>query len=132
MAPRYFTLEEANAAVDELRPVVERMVERRRRFLAARERRGDLTEQAGSNGGDLTPTDFAEVEQELEAEATELARCIEQIQSAGALVKDLDQGLLDFPSMREGEEILLCWHLGEDEIAYWHGLEEGFAGRKPL
>jgi hypothetical protein len=132
MAPRYFTLEEANAAVAELRPVVERMVEHRRRFLDARKRRGDLTEQAGSNGGDLTPTDFAEVEQELEGEATELALCIEQIEAAGALVKDLDQGLLDFPALREGEEILLCWHLGEDEIAFWHGLEEGFAGRKPL
>jgi hypothetical protein len=132
MAPRYFTLDEANAAVDELRPVVERMVEHRRRFVAARDRRGDLTEQAGSNGGDLTPTDFAEVEQALEAEATELARCIEQIQSAGALVKDLDQGLLDFPALRDGEEILLCWHLGEDEIAFFHGTDEGFAGRKPL
>jgi hypothetical protein len=132
MEPRYFTLEEANAAVAELRPVVERMVEHRRRFLDARNRRGDLTEQAGSNGGDLTPTDFAEVEQELEGEATELALCIEQIEAAGALVKDLDQGLLDFPAMRDGEEILLCWHLGEDEIAFWHGLEEGFAGRKPL
>ena len=132
MAPRYFTLDEANAAVDELRPVVERMVEHRRRFAVARDRRGDLTEQAGSNGGDLTPTDFAEVEQELEAEATELALCIEQIQSAGAFVKDLDQGLLDFPALRDGEEILLCWHLGEEEIAFWHGLEDGFAGRKPL
>jgi hypothetical protein len=132
MAPRYFTLDEANAAVDELRPVVERMVEHRRRFVAARDRRGDLTEQAGSNGGDLTPTDFADVEQELEAEATELARCIEQLQSAGALVKDLDQGLLDFPALRDGEEILLCWHLGEDEIGFWHGLEDGFAGRRPL
>ena len=132
MAPRYFTLDEANAAVDELRPVVERMVEHRRRFVAARDRRGDLTEQAVSNGGDLTPTDFADVEQELEAEATELARCIEQLQAAGALVKDLDQGLLDFPALRDGEEILLCWHLGEDEIAFWHGLEDGFAGRRPL
>jgi hypothetical protein len=132
MPPRYFTLEEANAAVDELRPVVERMVEHRRHFTAARNRRGDLTAQAGSNGGDLTPTDFADVELELEAEATELARCIEQIESAGALVKDLDQGLLDFPALRDGEEILLCWQLGEDEIAFWHGLEEGFAGRKPL
>jgi hypothetical protein len=132
MPPRYFTLEEANATVDELRPVVERMVEHRRRFAVARDRRGDLTEQAGSNGGDLTPTDFAEVEQELEAEATELARCIEQIQAAGALVKDLDQGLLDFPALREGEEILLCWHLGEDEIGYFHGTDEGFIGRKPL
>jgi hypothetical protein len=132
MAPRYFTLDEANEAVGELRPTVELMVEHRRRFLAAQHRRGDLTEQAGSNGGDLTPTDFAEVERELEEEATTLARCIERIQSAGALVKDLDRGLLDFPSLRAGKEILLCWHLGEDEIEFWHGPEDGFAGRKPL
>ena len=132
MAPRYFTLEEANQAVAELRPVVEQMVEHRKRFLEAQVRRGALTEQAGSNGGDLTPADFAEVETELEEEATSLAVCIERIQSAGAQVKDLDEGLLDFPALREGEEILLCWRLGEDEIEFWHGAEEGFAGRKPL
>ncbi len=117
MASRYFTLDEANRAVAELRPVVEQMVEHRRRFLDAQERRGALTEQAGSNGGDLTPGDFAEVEKELEEEATTLAVCIERIQSEGAQIKDLDDGLLDFPSLREGEEILLCWRLGEDEIA---------------
>jgi len=132
MAPRYFTLEEANRAVVELLPVVEQMVEHRRRFLDAQERRGALTEQAGSNGGDLTPGDFAEVENELEEEATTLAVCIERIQSAGAQLKDLDEGLLDFPSLREGEEILLCWRLGEDEIEFWHGPDDGFAGRKPL
>ena len=132
MAPRYFTLNEANEAVEELRPVVERMVEHRRRFLVAQQQRGELTEQAGSNGGDLTPTDFAEVEEELELQASALAGCIEHLQAAGALVKDLDQGLLDFPALRDGQEILLCWHLGEGEIAYFHGTDEGFAGRKPL
>lgn len=132
MAPRYFTLDEANEAVEELRPVVERMVEHRRRFLVARDRRGELTGQAGSNGGDLTPTDFSEVEEELELQASALAGCIEQLQAAGALVKDLDRGLLDFPALRDGEEILLCWHLGEDEIEYFHGTDEGFSGRKPL
>lgn len=132
MAPRYFTLEEANEALGELRPVVELMVAHRRRYLAARERRGALTEQAGSNGGDLTPSDFGEVEEELEREAGALARAVERIQSAGAQVKDLDRGLIDFPSLRDGEEILLCWHLGEDEIEYWHGPEDGFSGRKPL
>ena len=132
MAPRYFTLEEANEALGELRPVVELMVEHRRRYLDASERRGALTEQAGSNGGDLTPSDFGEVEEELEREAGALARAVERIQSAGAQVKDLDRGLIDFPSLRDGEEILLCWHLGEDEIEYWHGPEDGFAGRQPL
>ena len=84
MAPRYFTPEDANQAVAELRPVVEQMVEHRRRFLDAKERRAALTEQAGSNGGDLTPGDFAEVEKELEEEATTLAVCIERIQSDGS------------------------------------------------
>jgi hypothetical protein len=50
----------------------------------------------------------------------------------GAQIKSLEEGLLDFPALRGDEEVLLCWKLGEDEIAYWHGLEEGFAGRKPL
>jgi hypothetical protein len=132
MASRYFTLEEANRTVGELRPVVEQMVEHRKRFLSAQERRGDLNERAGSNGGDLTPSDFAEAEEELEQEATALAVCIERIQSAGAQIKDLDEGLLDFPSLRDGQEILLCWRLGEDDIEYYHGTDEGFAGRKPL
>jgi hypothetical protein len=132
MAPRYFTPDEANEALDELRPVAEEMVERRRELVEAQERRASLGAQVGANGGDLTPSDFAEADDELERAASALARCIEQIQAAGVLIKDLDRGLLDFPSRREGEDVLLCWHVGEDEIAYYHGLDEGFAGRKPL
>ncbi len=132
VAARYFTVEQANEALRELRPVAEEMVEHHRRLLEAQVRRSDLASRAGSNGGDLTPTDFAEVEEELEREAAALARCVERIQSAGALVKDLERGLLDFPAKRDGDDILLCWHVGEGEIAYYHGLEEGFAGRKPL
>lgn len=132
MPPRYFTLDEANRMLARLRPIVEQMVEHRRRLQAAQALRAELAERAGSNGGDLTPADFADVEQELELETTALAVCVEQIQSEGAQVKDLERGLLDFPSQREGEEILLCWELGEDSIGYYHGTDEGFAGRKPL
>jgi len=132
MAPRYFTLAEANAALEELRPLAEQMVERRRELVDAQGRRAALGAQVGTNGGDLTPSDFADADDELERAASSLARCVEQIQAAGVLVKDLDQGLLDFPSLREGEEVLLCWHVGEDDIEYWHGVEEGFAGRKPI
>jgi hypothetical protein len=132
MAPRYFTLDEANDALDELRSVAEEMVARRHELVEAQARRAALGAQVGGNGGDLTPSDFAEADAELEGAATALARCVERIQAAGVLVKDLDQGLLDFPALREGEEILLCWQVGEDDIRYWHGLEEGFAGRKPV
>jgi hypothetical protein len=129
---RYFTLGEANDTLDELRPVAEEMVGRHRELAEAQSHRATLGAQVGTNGGDLTPSDFAEADAELERAASALAVCVERIQAAGVLVKDLDRGLLDFPALREGEEILLCWQVGEDEISYWHGLDEGFAGRKPL
>lgn len=132
MAPRYFTLDEANAALDELRPLAEEMVAKRRELVDAQAGRASLGAQVGANGGDLTPSDFAEADQELERAASALAESVERIQAAGVLIKDLDRGLLDFPALRDGEEILLCWQVGEDRIEYWHGLEEGFAGRKPL
>ena len=132
MPPRYFTLAEANAALEELRPLAEEMVAKRRELVEAQAQRAALGAQVGANGGDLTPSDFAEADEELERAASELAHSVEQIQAAGVLVKDLDQGLLDFPSLRGDEEILLCWHVGEDRIGFWHSVEEGFAGRKPL
>jgi hypothetical protein len=132
MAPRYFTLDEANEALAELRPLAEQMVEYRGELVDAQGRRAALGAQVGTNGGDLTPSDFAEAEEELERSAAALAECIERIQAAGVLIKDLDRGLLDFPALRDGDEILLCWQVGEDDIRYWHGVEEGFAGRKPL
>jgi hypothetical protein len=132
MAPRYFTPEEANAALDELRPLAEQMVEHRRALVAAQEGRATLGARVVTNGGDLTPSDFADADAELEQAASGLAQAVEQIQAQGVLIKDLDQGLLDFPSLRDGEEVLLCWQLGEERVAFWHGTEEGFAGRKPL
>ena len=64
--------------------------------------------------------------------AERLVAIVNQIQETGVLVKDLDIGLVDFPCLMEGEEIYLCWKLGEDRIAFWHGTDEGFTGRKPL
>ena len=61
-----------------------------------------------------------------------IADCAERIEGAGAQVKSLEEGLIDFPALRGEEEVLLCWKLGEDEISYWHRADEGFAGRKPL
>ena len=58
--------------------------------------------------------------------------CLAEIEATGAQVKDMDMGLLDFPCQVDGETILLCWKLGEERITYWHGTEEGFAGRKTI
>jgi hypothetical protein len=130
--PRIFTRAEAEAALDELRPVAERMVELRAAQREAAARQAELAAAIGSNGHGLTVNDLALAEEEVVRLGAELGECVEQIDAAGVQVKDLDGGLLDFPSIRDGREILLCWRVGEPEIAFWHGLEEGFAGRKPL
>jgi hypothetical protein len=132
MAPRYFTPEEANALLADVRPAAEALVEHRRAMAAAAERRARLAGRIAGNGGDFDPQEPRTVEEELEREAQAVASSVERLERLGVLVKDLDRGLVDFPSLHGGEEVLLCWQVGEDEVAYWHGLEEGFAGRKPL
>jgi hypothetical protein len=129
---RHFTLEEANAVVTELRPVVERMVEHGRKLAAAQRSQTQLVTRIAGNGGDLQPSDLRELAETIQREADAIAACAEEINAAGAQIKSLEEGLLDFPSRRDDEDVLLCWKLGEDEIRYWHGVDEGFAGRKPL
>ncbi len=129
---RYFTAEEANAALEKVRPLTEDLVARRRALSELQERHGSLTQRIAGNGGDLDPRELEEARERLDEEVAGIARCVAQIHELGALVKDLDQGLVDFPARREGEDVLLCWRLGEEEIGFWHGLEEGFSGRKPL
>jgi len=127
-----FTLEEANAALAEVRPLAERMVEVRRELTETTAKLERRRLAVAGNGGGLSVQETQELQELAVERGMELARCIEAIAEIGAQVKDLDRGLLDFPAQRDGEDILLCWHVGEDEIRYWHGLDEGFAGRKPL
>jgi hypothetical protein len=129
---RHFTPEEANAALAEVRPLVELMVEQRRRHVEALERQEELEGRIRGNGGGIPPAELAEAAAEVERLARELARVVDEIAAAGAQVKDIDEGLIDFPALRRGETVLLCWKLGEDEIGYWHAVEDGFAGRRPL
>jgi hypothetical protein len=129
---RHFTPEEANAALNEVRPLVERMVEHRREHVEALERQEELEGRIRGNGGGIPPAQLAETAAGVERHARELARAVDDIVELGIEVKDLDEGLVDFPALRGGETVLLCWRLGEDEIRYWHTVEDGFAGRRPL
>jgi hypothetical protein len=132
VADRYFTAEEANDALREVRPLAEEMVERRRLLSQLQERQAVFEGQIAGNGGDFDPGELRELQERLGEEATAVARCVARIHELGALVKDLDEGLVDFPARRGDEDVLLCWKVGEEDVAYWHGLEEGFSGRKPL
>ena len=129
---REFTLEEANAAVEELRPLVRRMVEHGQALSAAQRAQLQLVTRIAGNGGDMQPSDLGELAETIQREADAVAASAQEITAAGAQIKSLEEGLLDFPTERDGKEVLLCWKLGEDDIRYWHGVDEGFAGRKPL
>jgi hypothetical protein len=129
---RHFTPEEANAELEHVRPLVEQLVAGRAEHVAALERQEELEGKIRGNGGGIPPADLAEATAEVDAIARRLAGLVDEINEHGAEVKDLDTGLIDFPALRNGETVLLCWQFGEAEIAFWHRPEDGFAGRRPL
>ena len=133
MRQRHFTLEEALALLPQLTELLEAL-RTRRRELQALERR--LTERyehrARGNGQVRGGEELARVQAELEAGITQLNEQVAAVHALGVELKDVEQGLIDFPSLRDGEEIYLCWRLGEPTIAWWHALDTGFAGRQPL
>jgi hypothetical protein len=130
---RLFTEEEANHALESVRPLVERLVEARRRFVQVAGRLEEVEGRVSGNGGGLDPGRVRELQERATEAAADLAGIVAALEEVGVQVKDLDEGLIDFPAKHPGgDTVLLCWRLGETDVAYWHGLEEGFAGRKPL
>jgi hypothetical protein len=85
-----------------------------------------------TGGSEVDVVKLAKRRAESDKALQQIKDCLAEIEATGAQVKDMDSGLLDFPCLVDGEIILLCWKLGEEKITHWHGLEEGFAGRKPI
>jgi hypothetical protein len=131
---RHFTPEEANAALPEVRALVERLVDERRALVALGEELEAMQALIGGNGGSLDPGRVGKLQERVAQAAAGLAGLVDELNELGVQVKDLDRGLIDFPARHpgSGEPVLLCWELGEPAVAHWHDLEEGFAGRKPL
>jgi hypothetical protein len=119
---RRFTVEEANALLPEVSPLVEAL---RRAHESMEERHDAVMESIPTNGGGKVHREFLDA-------SIESAHALETLNEMGIVVRDPTSGLIDFPSLRDGREVFLCWRLGEDAIAWWHPLETGFAGREPL
>ncbi|MDQ2816672.1 MAG: DUF2203 domain-containing protein [Candidatus Eremiobacteraeota bacterium] len=126
---KVFRLEEANALLAVLRPLVHAMVDKRR-DLAIKLLEADTAARMtrGADGAQRAAT-VARQAQELHAE---LSAAIDAVQKHGCTVKDLDLGLLDFPALRGGQLVNLCWKLDEPAIGFWHGMDEGFASRRSI
>lgn len=122
---RFFTVEEANACLPRLRELLEEIQAVRRRVLASRPEVWPILQKAVGNGGSKKAG-------EMVFEFGRLERAAQAIKEMGCVLKDMDQGLVDFLTRRDGREVYLCWRYGEERVAYWHELHAGFAGRRPL
>ena len=136
MPRKLFTPEEANAMLAQVRPVVERVTEASAALREAQAQLAVLLRTHGEATMDTPGHPAREHYWSLVARAREMEDRLQQLADElafqGVELKDLDRGLLDFRSQRDGEEVCLCWQLGEPEVAWWHGLKTGFAGRQPI
>lgn len=131
--PRYFTLEQASQLLPSVEVALRRAVHLRveAENVAAELQR--VAQRVAVMGGvQLDRNQLLGVRSRGDALGRRLKETLEEIQGHGCQVKDLDQGLLDFPTLYRDREVLLCWKLGEPAITWWHGLEEGYRGRKPI
>ena len=131
--PRYFTLSEARAALPLVGRSMREAIHSKTRHSEAENSLNHLTQRILMSGGIQVDTAQAEAwKNQYDSSAAALKSALERIEEMGVLVKDLDTGLVDFPTLFEDREVYLCWRVDESDIAHWHGVEEGFAGRKAI
>ena len=122
---KHFTTEEANRALPQVRALVDQILQARQAILDARPDLWPVLEQAVGNGGSKKA---GEVLQDFKR----LEDGVQGLQDIGCELKDISTGLVDFPALRDGREVLLCWKFDEPQVMYWHDLQSGFAGRQRL
>jgi hypothetical protein len=121
---RHFTLEEANALLPKLEPLLADL-RRARDQLTDAEAHEALSGAAPGNGGGTSGRQVGEA-------FLEVRRMLASLEELGLVLRDIDRGLVDFPAILEGREVYLCWEEGEEGISFWHHLDAGFGGRQPL
>jgi hypothetical protein len=123
---KYFTVEEANRLIPQIKTIVERLRRGRRRLLGHRPTAEAVAQKAAGNGGGSEAATY------LSDYSQTFGRDMAQLQALGVVLKDVERGLIDFPHRRQGREVYLCWEYGEERIAYWHETDAGYSGRRAL
>ena len=129
---RFFTLEEARRQLPWLKAQMQRIATARGDLACLRRDLEALLRKSRSNGHSGVDQELAAKRQETEAAADRLAQLAQEVHDRGITLRDPDRGLVDFPSLREGREVYLCWLVSEERIGFWHEVDTGFAGRQPL
>jgi hypothetical protein len=123
MPARYFSVDEANALLPEIRPLMSDLLNRRGKVVESRQEMAPFLRKPGLNVGGGKASDMVQ-------DFIVIERLANKIRSYGCVIKDLNGGLVDFLSERNGREVYLCWRYGEDQIEYYHELHTGFQGRR--
>ena len=123
--PQFFTIKEANDALRTIRPIMDDVQAIRQKILANQPEAWPAIEKSAGNGGNKTMSMLVDDFERLDA-------LIHQILDTGVQIKDINIGLLDFSALRDGREVYLCWQHGEGDIAFWHEVDAGYAGRQPI
>ena len=131
--PKRFTLAEAESLIPSVDRLLRKAVELKSGFSSAEQHVESFQRRIVMMGGMVVDrAKVREARDQRDEAAAGLRTVIEEVQELGCVVKDLDIGLVDFPTLFHGREVYLCWKLGEPAIAFWHGVDEGFAGRKAI
>lgn len=122
---KLFTLEEANSLIPKLRPLIKKVTLESNALLSLQEEIKKARSKANYGGGSYQGTAYLD-------HLAALTTAVNEVEKTGVLVKDYRTGLCDFPHLKEGRVIYLCWKMDEKEVNYWHEIDSGFAGRQPL
>jgi hypothetical protein len=131
--PRFFTLLEAESLLPEIKRLLRRLLELKQEYDETDSELTRIMQRITMAGGVIPPRDeIATLRKRKDAAVRALQSAAERIQETGCQLKDLDTGLIDFPALYRGQEVYLCWKLGETGISFWHHVEDGFRGRRPI
>jgi len=131
--PRYFSLEQARAALPLVGRSIREAVQAKQQYEEAEALMQELGQRILMAGGMHVDTSVTEAwKAQIDSSGQTLKNAMERIEEMGVLVKDLETGLVDFPTLFKGEEVYLCWRMDEVDIDHWHGIHEGLGGRKTI
>jgi hypothetical protein len=123
--PQFFTLSEANKALVMIRPLMDEVQAIRQKIMSTQPEAWSAIEKSVGNGGSRALS-------EIVVEFEKLDALVHRILDTGVIIKDINMGLLDFSALKDGREVYLCWQYGEGDIAFWHEVDAGYAGRQPI
>ena len=129
---KLFTVAEANAALTYVRAIVRDLVRLTKEVIERRERLSGLLAGRDEDDTDIYSQELDQVKEELDKDGRQLHEYLDEIRQIGAVPQNGAEGLVDFPSLKDGRVVFLCWRLGEPEIQHWHEVDAGFIGRQPL